>query len=311
VRSVKNPFRIGPGYLEHWVHEAREHWVPLEEAEDRALIEFEEAMVRLMNHRDALQAARRSFIPASSLSENPHPSNRTQQALYAATSDFFQSYYVAMSAFASFLKSFKQPTSIPAVPHRSNSDFINWLKPMMMFPEMALPELIAARDYRAMLDHKADRDPSSWLTYTDESGLTRIVLHGTGKLRPGARPKDELPLVLPEDDNWVFVAPDEDRVLWALAVQMNSLFLRLQRSHLDMDRASACQWELLLGEGDPRDGYPTFVAEAGTVVSAPKPRPSPGHTSNPGKDKKRNHQNLKDIVASYFSSDGEFRPPTP
>lgn len=263
----QKPFRIGPGYIAYWVHEAGAHW-ELSSRERVALQDLDESFRRLLRQRDAVQHARRAFLPASSLHTEGPPSPATQQALYDAVHDFFQTFYSTLSALASFLGRFRTELE-SEVPHRSNAKFLDWLTRRALFKEEALPLLQEARQFRALLDHKASHQPADWGTQSVD-GFVRIFLHGpagsTGALPDGAMMKLPEMDMLPEEHDWQFVAPDEDLVLWALAVQMNATFPRIQPWRWDQHRVDTCRWKLVLAEGDPQEGYPTFFQTAGRVV---------------------------------------------
>ena len=94
-------FRIGPGYVEYWMHEVT-HW-NVETRHHTVAIELGEAFMRLIAKRDAVENARRAFIPVSSLPTDELPSDTVQKALFDATHDFFQTYYSTLSAFAELL----------------------------------------------------------------------------------------------------------------------------------------------------------------------------------------------------------------
>lgn len=257
-------FRIGPGYIQYWMHEGLEHW-RISDREAAALRELGLSLGRLITHRNSVQTARREFLPASSFASDPQPETDAQHGLFAATADFFLNYYSALSALAGVMVRFRDVFG--DVPHSNNTRFLAWLEPHALFKE-ELPILTEARKFRAAIDHKADKQPYQWATVVPQDGHVRAMLHGpagqSGSIPDGALPRFENDF-LPPDHVWTFIAPDEDRVLSVLAVQMNALFPRIQaeRGKGDMVR---CQWVNRLGKGDPVGGYPVLAPTAGTVV---------------------------------------------
>tara|TARA_B100000519_G_scaffold151188_1_gene132134 strand:+ start:987 stop:1859 length:873 start_codon:yes stop_codon:yes gene_type:complete len=260
-------FRIGPGYVEYWMHEVT-HW-NVETRHHTVAIELGEAFMRLIAKRDAVENARRAFIPVSSLPTDELPSDTVQKALFDATHDFFQTYYSTLSAFASFLTRFRN--ELGDVPHGSNTKLLAWLEKRSLLTSESMPVLGSARQFRALIDHRAQHQPFTWGTEARRGGA-RIFLHGPGS-SSGGIPEGAMQTVpeeaeLPDDHIWVFPAPDEDRVLSALAVQMNALFPRIQVHRMDKRKVRECNWAPRYGVGDPRDGYPILSAFPGRVVDA-------------------------------------------
>ncbi|WP_431805236.1 hypothetical protein [Microbacterium sp. bgisy203] len=268
---VDDLFRVGPGYINYWLHEATEHWT-ISESELKAVRELGYNLGQLMKRRNEVEDARRKFVPASSLYK-PNLAERTefQRELFDATSGFFLMYYSALSALVGVAVRFRPELhdSMGEVPHRSNSKFLAWLKPHAMLPSH-FDVLTDARQFRTVLDHKASAQPYEWGTVVRESeGLVRAVLHGPAG-QSGNFPDGALPLLgdtpFPKDHDWAFYAPDEDLVLTCLAVQMNALFPRIN-SHRFRPESMRCAWVNRLGPHDPEDGYPIFAAMSGTVTS--------------------------------------------
>lgn len=268
---VDDLFRVGPGYINYWMHEATSHWT-ISESELKAVRELGYTLGQLMKRRNEVEDARRKFTPASSLYK-PSLAERTehQRGLFDATSGFFLMYYSALSALVGVAVRFRPELreGMGEVPHRSNSKFLAWLKPHAMLPSY-FDVLTDARQFRTVLDHKASTQPYERGTMVRESeGLVRAVLHGPAS-QEGNIPDGALPLLddhpFPEDHDWAFYAPDEDLVLTSLAVQMNALFPRVN-SHRFRPESTRCTWVNRLGPHDPEDGYPIFAAMSGTVTS--------------------------------------------
>jgi hypothetical protein len=222
-----------------------------------------------------------------------------QQALFSATHDFYQTYYSALSAFASFLTRFKK--ELGEVPHASMSKFLNWLDSIAMFKEATIPLLQEARQFRALMDHKQSHQPYDWATQNLD-GMVRIALHGPPNAN-GAVPDGAMPLLqedheqIPEGHSWVFVAPDEDRVLASLAVQLNAAFPRIQRHRGNRKKMRDCTWELVLQEGDPAGGYPILAAEDGEIVEVREEGVINVSEADMAK--------INEILAPYFDDDRE------
>lgn len=297
-------FRVGPGYIEMWIHEPRAHW-ELNPREQVALRELEESFARLIKQRDSVQNARRRFLPASSLSTRVRATPGIQQDLFDATHDYFQTFYSTLSALASFLSRFS--TELESnVPHRSNAKFLEWLKPLALFRDQAIPVLQEARRFRALLDHKASHQPADWGTI-DFDGFVRIVLHGpsnsAGSIPDGAMAKLSGLDMLPEDHDWQFIAPDEDIVLWALAVQMNATFPRIQPWRWDAHRADTCRWELILGEGDEKP-YSIFAHVAGKIVYAGPANEAPQIPRKTKPTRPLRPDEISGVLSRYFEDKG-------
>lgn len=279
-------FRVGHGYVDYWCH-MPEHW-NINDQERRAITDLCESLHRLIEKRDRVQTARRAFAPASSFGASSTPDARAQQELFDATHDFFQTYYSTLSSFAGVLTRFRDEVGRD-VQVGSMAKFIQWLKPHALFAHEAIPLLEEARAFRALLDHKASHQPVDWSTMED-GVLVRAAFHGrasrSGVIPTGARLRSEADKELPGDDDWIFIAPDEDRVLAALAVQLNAVFPRIQRHRHNPESERGCQWQ------QPKDGeYPIYAAESGTVVFADPP---------PGQLSAESQRRISEILAPYF-----------
>lgn len=280
-------FRIGPGYVEYWIHETT-HWT-MSKGESVAVQELGESLVRLISKRDGVQDARRAFFSASSLTTSPQPSTSIQHGLFQTTQEFFHTYYSTLSAFAAMLVRFR--AELGNVPHRSNSKLIEWIEPLALWRRTAVPALQEARQFRALIDHRASHQPFQWGTTKAPGDLARIFLHGPGSIPSGAMPRLDLDEgVLPEGDTWIFVAPDEDIVLSALAVQLNAIFPRIQSSRIDHNRAASCGWNLELTDFDPPEGYPILSHIDGVVTNVDPQGPTISAEDS---------QQISDILAKY------------
>lgn len=260
-------FRVGPGYIAYWMHNATHHNT-LSDRELTSLLGFGRALGDLLRHRTAVEAARRAAIPVSRLDRSRTPSSAVQDGLVDATKDFFLSYYAALSAMASVVKRF--PSVFGEAPHTSNERFLEWMTGIALFRDRW--DVLRARDFRTLLDHPAAKQPYSWLTVLDDDGNLRAGVHGpegiTGNIPAGAERVPEEHANAPFNGSaWVFIAPDEDEVLTLLAVQLNSLADRIQVQRFDKE-SLPCGWEPPNGEGDPAEGYPTFAIGDGVVVGS-------------------------------------------
>lgn len=263
-------FRVGTGYVDFWVHETT-HW-NIENSRRIAARQLSESMKHLIQKRDAIQNARRAFLNTSSIPSFEEPSDEIQQRLFTATRDFYLTYYSTLSAFSGFLSRFKHV--LGEVPHRSNERFLKWLGDKALFSDKTMPYLRESREFRTVLDHIASFQPYDWSTISLGEPVS-VYLHGpcnrSGANPPGANPVSEFPQlrgVLPDDVDWVFPAPDEDKVLTSLAVQMNALFPLIGPNVTDVGVMKECTWNPAHGEGEPRQGYPIYAAAGGLVLTA-------------------------------------------
>lgn len=293
-------FRIGRGFVDYWIHAVRGHW-QTSGSEDAALLDLEEGLLRLLKKRDAIETARRAFAPASSMVTDHHPVNAVQEALFESTQDFFLAYYATLSSFASFLSRFNRELG-SNVPYRSNQKFLEWLKPFALFREEAIPLLEEARNFRTLLDHKADHLPYEWGTVVVQ-GFVRIMLHGQASPR-GVIPNGAMRELagldsLPEGHEWTFIAPDEDRVLSSLAIQLNAMIPTIQAHREDEHMMRLCRWEQPIYEDDPRGGFPILAPGAGRVVYSGPASKAP-RIPKPFKKKNLSPQEIEEALAKYF-----------
>lgn len=311
MTAPQDLFRIGLGYVDYWMHEP-EHW-SVSDKEQRALADLDEALRRLIGKRDAVENARRGFIPVSSLDTETKPRNEVQVALFEATQDFYLTYYATLSSFVSVLTRFK--AELGSVPHASNQRFLTWLETHALLPEITIPLLQEARQFRAVLDHKASHQPYEWgttMAVTD----ARVLLYGEAS-QNGSIPEGAMRILgglddFPEGTGWTFVAPDEDRVLAALALQLNAMFPRIHSFRANEIVLRHCKWEPPARADAPRAGYPILAHMAGTIVGNYGPGdPMPRRTSGNGRrsakpDSTQSHGNIDEILSAYFDSDGRF-----
>jgi hypothetical protein len=248
------------------------HHNTLDDRQRRAILALGQSLGQLVRHRNAIEAARRTFIPVSKLDGRRKPSPTEQQGLFDATKDFYLSFYSAVSAFAGVVKRFQ--SIFGEVPHRSNERFLEWLRDFALFDEH-WDTLRSARDFRTLIDHPASKQPFEWGLAEDGDGQLRAMLHGpagqSGNIPDGAEllaateSTDEIALL--PDDAWMFVAPDEDRVLTLLAVQLNAIVDRVQIEQFRADSVP-CNFVPPNGDGDPDDGYPIFAIMAGEIIGS-------------------------------------------
>lgn len=247
-------FRIGPKYITWWIHEF-EHWKTTDK-QNQTVTALSEALHQLLKKRDQLQTARGLFGPVSIYSPLSGPTQRQQQDLFSATQDFFSSYYVAVSAFSGLIK--RHWDVFGQSPNNSNSKFLSWWKSHGLFMEEAHPILESARAFRAMLSHPESYPPHEWHTVIDE-GLAKIVIRGApntqGKIPEGTEWRDDM---------WVFLAPDEDLVISALAVQLNAAIPAIKADKANSS-SMGCAWQLEDSADDLADDFPIFAHQEGIV----------------------------------------------
>lgn len=247
-------FRVGPGYIDHWAHEFT-HWDSTEGQKD-AMLDLEESLHSLLRKRDDLQTARGVFGRVSTYYPEAYPTQRQQEALFTATHDFFHTYYSAVSAMLSVVR--RHTNIFGEAPTHSIGRFLKWWKPKGLFMDQAYPLLEKARAFRAFLDHKESHPPYTWHTI-DENSLTKIMLVGspsaTGSIPEGASKHPK---------GWAIMAPDEDLVVSALAVQLNTV-IREIGMHADSSSALKCPWEPNPRPDDVGLGYPIFAHRDGIV----------------------------------------------
>lgn len=248
-------FRITPMYITNWIH-TFEHW-DSNDNQKQAVTVLSESLSRLLEKRDQVQRARGVFGPVSIYYPNAHPTLRQQENLNHATAEFFNAYYSAVSAFASLIK--RHWDVFGQAPHGSVSKFLKWWKGKSPFMEEAYPLLESARSFRAMQSHTESHPTYIWHTIEDGT-LTRIVLEGApnpqGKIPEGTERRD---------DKWVFVAPDEDLVVSALALQLNAVIPAIEKNQRK-EKAMRCTWKVEPTPDDLPFNFPVFAAEDGTVT---------------------------------------------
>ncbi|QDW28615.1 hypothetical protein FFF93_001555 [Arthrobacter sp. KBS0702] len=220
------------------------------------MADLEESLKSLLQKRDLIQTARGAFGPVSVYYPNAHPTPRQQEALFNATHDFFHTYYSAVSALLSVIR--RHADTFGEAPTHSIARFLTWWKPKGLFMEDAYPLLEKARAFRAFLDHKESHPPYTWQT-VDNNGLTKIMLVGSPNAKGG----------IPEGTakhptGWAIMAPDEDLVVSALAVQLNALIPEIG-ANADIARALNCTWEAKATADDVGHGYPVFAHREVTV----------------------------------------------
>lgn len=247
---------MGPAYVAQWMHEFT-HWESTD-SQKQATEHLGECLGRLLEKRNDVQLARGAFAPVSVFYPNSRPTQLQQNRLHTATTDFFQTYYAAISSFVSFIK--RHSDVFGEAPHNSNARFISWYKTHALFPEDVIPLMESARSFRALLDHTASHQPYNWHTVELAPGFTSIVLIGpaarASQIPTGAEPLD--------DERWQFVAPDEDLVCWALAVQLNATILVIS-GHRDHSRGYECSWSPTPSDDDVTMSYPVFAPADGRV----------------------------------------------
>lgn len=247
-------FRVGPNYVDYWVHNFT-HWDSTE-SQKHTMVDLEESLKNLLKKRDQLQMARGVFGQVSVYHPNAGPTLRQQEALFSTTHDFFHTYYSAVSAMLSVIR--RHTSIFGEAPTHSVAKFLTWWKPKGLFMDHAYPILEKARAFRAFLDHKESHPPYTWHTL-NQKGLAKIMLVGSSNAKGG----------IPEGASkhpkgWAIMAPDEDLVVSALAVQLNSLIPQIGE-RADISRILHCTWELKPNPDDVAAEFPIFAHKEGTV----------------------------------------------
>ncbi|MEE6289303.1 hypothetical protein V2J52_16740 [Georgenia sp. MJ173] len=278
-------FRVGPAYVEHWLHEL-EHWRP-SPAERTVVESLRDALLQLLELRDAVQRARGEFGPVSVFYPQNYPSINQKHRLYRATVDYYQQFYAAADKLTNVMR--RHRDVFANVPHRSVAKFLTWLEPFAMFPEESLDLLESARRFRALINHSSSFQLFDWHTVSTEQFYVRVVFVGE-KSSTGFLPEGSTPIDGPEDDlaplllatqeeeldegdvaefrpGWYFIAPDEDLVTWALCVQLNSVMQRIAITR-DNSPVVTCDWRPTLTGDDVRTDYPIFAATSGVMAGS-------------------------------------------
>ncbi|WFP17527.1 hypothetical protein [Citricoccus muralis] len=213
---------------------------------------LETALLRLLEKRDALQIARGPFGPVSIYYPEAHPTRQQQKALHATTVEFFDTYYAAVAALSTVVKRYR--STFGDSPSNSVSRFLKWWKSKGLFMDEAYGVLESARAFRAMFAHAESRPPYDWHTAVD-GNLTKLVLIGesrkSGVLPEGASSFDG-------EQQWSFLAPDEDLVVSAISVQLNALIPELGAGQ-DIQSALECTWTSQDSDQDVTLNYPMFA----------------------------------------------------
>lgn len=301
-------FRVGRGYVDYWIHEAEGHWT-LSSDEKTALRSLKEALYGLVARRDALEAARRGFVPVSRLRKGMHVTSETQEALHHAYQDFFGQFYKCLTTLAGFISNFSE--AFGQLPSRNSMEkFINWLDQYALFANHTMPLLRDAREFRTLFEHPTLMPlGSTWGTFSETGQPARLFFHGPlrsdGGVPDGALLEPESEITLPAGHEWVRFGPDEDLVLWAIAVQLNALFPRCQSHRQNELKAARCRWEPPFDPDSP-DGYPVFAAFEGVVVassqsSAVLELPKPPRKLPPGLSES---EQIEFILKQYFPEEG-------
>ncbi|BCW56794.1 hypothetical protein StoSoilB20_01410 [Arthrobacter sp. StoSoilB20] len=247
-------FRVGPGYIDYWTHTFT-HWDSTD-GQKQTVTDLEESLKSLLQKRDQLQLARGAFSQVSVYYPDVHPTPRQMEALFETTQGFFHAYYSAASAMLSVVR--RHASVFGEAPTHSIAKFWTWWKPKGIFMDEAYPLLEKARAFRAFLDHKESYPPYTWHTGS-LNGLTKILLVGSANSKGG----------LPEGttkhpQGWAIMAPDEDLVVSALAVQMNALFPEIG-AKADATKGLRCTWEPHATPDDDGRGYPVFAHKEGRI----------------------------------------------
>lgn len=220
------------------------------------MTDLAESLHNLLQKRDQLQMARGVFGQVSVYYPDVYPTPRQQEVLFSATHDFFHTYYSAVSAMLSVIR--RHTNTFGEAPTHSIGKFLTWWKPKGIFMDHAYPLLEKARAFRAFLDHKESHPPYTWHT-VGQNGLTKIMLVGAANAKGG----------IPEGttkhpSGWALMAPDEDLVVSALAVQLNALIPEIG-ANADISRVLKCTWAPKPTPDDTGRGYPIFAHRDVTI----------------------------------------------
>ena len=255
VDQEEFPFRIQIKYIAHWIHEF-DHF-DIKVTQRGAVAEANEAFARLLVKRDLMQKARGVFHGVSIYPMLEYPPKYFED-LFAATQDFYHTYYTTVSAFISVVKRF--PDVFGDCPSESVARFIKWWSGYGLFMDSQGPLLESARAFRALMEHKQSNQVYQWHS-SNFSGRTQILLTGE-KSRSGAIP----PGASNYGDGWWFPAPDEDLVTTALSAQLNNLLAHVGFKYMNHDKALACTWQTPVFPEDTTQGFPIFAATDFTVA---------------------------------------------
>ncbi len=276
VSNQATTFRVGPGYVEHWIHQL-DHCT-LNHQQRSVILSLSEALLSLLRQRDEILRARGEFAPVSTFYPNSCPTQRQQKSLSDATTAFFNQFYVAVDKLANLMK--RHSDIFPNVPTSSAAKFIKYLEDYALFTDVSLPLLKSAREYRSILNHSTSFPSFSWHTIALVPYQTRIALIGeksiSGKIANGSAPIDEeespfknqlsvLERQLGYRPAWYVISPDEELVCWALCIQLNALIPRIEGHLRNSQIADTCSWELKGTEDDVTINYPIFAVEEASV----------------------------------------------
>lgn len=250
-------FRVGPGYINNWIHETT-HW-EFTQRQQRCIDDLSTEFHRLLQARNEVQAARGLFGPVSIYYPDNTPTSQQQQRLFSATKSYLNAFYSTLNSLSSLVTRFRH--IFGQAPTNSAAKFIRWLhKNHGLFMDDFEPHLEHARAFRAMITHKESYPPFEWGT-ADIEGLTMAALIGD-RTHSGGLPEIAAPF---EQNRWSAVAPDEDIVCTALAVQLNALLPLLGKGQ-DPTGVYSCSYLPEFSEDDARTDYPIFAVGNGEVA---------------------------------------------
>lgn len=271
------PFRIGPVYVEHWMHEFS-HW-DHSPSVGLAVEALGVSLRNLLELRDKLQRARGEFGPVSSLYPQNHPTENQRQRMYDTTAGFFDGFYTALDKLASLVS--QHSDVFGHLPHRKMQKFITSLRPFALFADVTLPLLEDARRFRTMTAHGSSLPPHTWITGEVAQFDIRLIFIGRNQ-RDGNPPEGAIAITDAEGElsglnlgggeggesmtaEWYSVAPDEELVVWALCVQLNALVGRIMANR-DNSSVVTCPWVPPFDGDDTGAPYPIFSPMDGEVV---------------------------------------------
>lgn len=225
--ASKNPWNVHQREFDEWFR-----WIDdleVTEIQRQSLQNLHEAIVRLANKRDNLQALRRR-LPKHHRGLGGIKLDQ-QYEIFDATEAFFQTFYAVLSTLAAACARFSSVFGQP--PTSSMSKYIEWLN-VRFKTRGHFDFLQVARAFRAVLDHSEQFPPYDWKTVTHDGGPMRIVLLGPTS-RGGSVPPGSVRREFADGAGWDFVAPFEDFVFTMTALA-----------------ARCCLWQLAeWSRGDP------------------------------------------------------------
>lgn len=266
----------------------------LDPRQRQAARHLRESMYKLLRYRDRVDAVRETFS-ANALTGQVSPTAKQQHDLYDTTVDFFQTFYVAVSAWASFFVRIAGDLGTNSPSANSVAKLIGWMtrpQPRLSAIDTAHGDVLeSARAFRALIDHPSGSQPFDWASFDDGSGaVVRVMLFGpkrSGSIPPGASDGDG-PL---GEAGWAFLAPDEVSVTNVVGSLMTHYMPRIAGTiPLENDDHVTCPdfpWERSWNGGRPVHSEPLspYLPESSHIrLDTGGPVPNTGLTKNAARD---------------------------